>query len=110
MLQPRFASSLSPTSIGSSSSGVAMVSFQRLRKPNAAMTPTSSTICSSLQYFFSSVNISSLAAFGTPVRFPDRGQELCEPLHHFRLALHDQHAVRNKTERFPVLLERLLQF
>ena len=47
------------------SSGVAIVSFQRLRKPNSAITPTISTICSSVQYLRSSANMASVTAFGT---------------------------------------------
>src|SRR6516225_305577 len=53
-----------PTSIGSSSSGVARVSFQRLRKPNSAITPTISTICSSVQCLRSATSISSVTALG----------------------------------------------
>ncbi|MBY0267162.1 MAG: ankyrin repeat domain-containing protein [Burkholderiales bacterium] len=44
MFQPSLARCLSPTSTGSSSSGVAIESFQRLRKPNIATQPTISTI------------------------------------------------------------------
>ena len=51
-----------PTRIGSSSSGVASVSFHRLRKPNSEITPTISTICSSVQYLRSSANIASVTA------------------------------------------------
>src|SRR5262245_39974254 len=42
-----------------------MVSFQRLRKPNSDITPTISTICSSVQCLRSSANISSVTALGT---------------------------------------------
>src|SRR5262249_27091646 len=64
-VHPREARYFSPTARGSSSSGVPIVSFQRLRKPNTAITPTISTICSSVQCLRSSVNISSVTAFGT---------------------------------------------
>src|ERR1700730_15872463 len=43
--QPPRARYFSATSIGSSSKGVAIVSFQRLRNPNSEITPTISTIC-----------------------------------------------------------------
>src|SRR5262249_61040128 len=63
--QPPRARYFSPTSMGSSSNGVAIVSFHRLRNPNSEITPTISTICSSVQCLRNSANMSSVTALGT---------------------------------------------
>jgi len=73
----------SPTWVGSASSGVANVSFQRLRKPNTAIVATISTICVSFQRLRSPANISSVTSFGTEAAASAKSSvaviELAEP-------------------------------
>ncbi len=62
--QPRLARCFSPTSTGSSSSGVAIESFQRFMNPNIDTTPRISTIWPSFQCCFMRANSSSLTSLG----------------------------------------------
>jgi precorrin-6B methylase 1 len=62
---------------GSASSGVAIVSFQRLRKPNVAIVPTISTICSSVQRLRICANISSVTSFGAAPAASARNRAPC---------------------------------
>jgi hypothetical protein len=72
-LQPPRLRYFCPTSLCSSSSGVAIVSFQRLRKPNSAITPTISAIRSSVQCLRNSANISSVTVALRPRRWEKSG-------------------------------------
>src|SRR6187397_1688430 len=63
-LQPSDTRYPSPTSFGSGSIGVAIVTFHLERKPATAMTPTSSTICSSFQWRRSSEKVCSVTMLG----------------------------------------------
>src|SRR6266705_2362781 len=63
--QPCEARYFSPAAMGSGSSGVPMVSFQRLRKPKYATTAAISTIWFSDQCLRIWANISSVTSFGT---------------------------------------------